>query len=141
MRTTPLLCRGLACSPQSCVHSTPSLHAGLRTLGKFIFWTEILPWLCLPWAGSGARLFLVVQVSTSPEWYPSLELLGPWVQGLEVLRPLSPLPGQASTPWLSMAAAAEDNAGLAWAQLPCATENCNLASLSKSRGRSPEPHL
>lgn len=89
--------------------------------------------LCWGW---GPSLPCVALLSTSRECYPSLQLLGPWVEGLGwgVLRPRSPLPSQASTLWLPAAAAAEVNeGGLAPRPAPpCATENCNLASLSNA---------
>lgn len=119
--------------------SGPSLLPPLQSKnpGKVTFWTEILPWLCLPLTGSGAPLFSVWLCSAPPGnatppsscWVPGRRA---WEGG--VLRPQSPLPVQASTPWLPAAAAAEVNeGGLAPRPAPPhATANCNLASSSNA---------
>lgn len=77
-----------------------------RILGTFILWMDGLTWLGL-WAPPSH----VALISTPKELQALPELLGPRAEGLEVWRPPSPLPGQASTPWLSRPAAAEFNAG------------------------------
>lgn len=93
----------------------------------------------------GPSLPCVALLSTSRECYPSLQLLGPWAEGLGggVPRPRSPLPSQASAPWLPSAAAAEVNeGGLAPrpAPLPCHGE-LQFSKFVKCRGGGPEPHL
>lgn len=66
--------------------SGPSLLPPLwrKNPGKVTFWTEILPWLCLPCAGVGAPLFPVWLYSAPPEnatppsscWVPGWRVWG-----------------------------------------------------------------
>ena len=112
-------------------HSPPTLV--YRILGKFIFWMEALPWLGLWGPPSCTALVSPLEEQHLPR--PSC-----WASGWRVWRsrgPPSPLPGQASTPWLPQPTAAEFNEGSGWVPAPQATENCNLASSSTR----PEPHL
>lgn len=114
---------------------TPALspHSGLQNPGK-VYFLDGSPSL----AGSvGPSLLYSSGQPLGRTAPPPPQLLGLRVEGLEVQGPPSPLPGQASTPWLPQPTAAEFNEGSGWVPAPQATENCNLASSSTR----PEPHL